>query len=115
MSRVLSFFTKHSRLILLVVLVIAFNDARADGWKIGNWLVDPVLMYSHTSSIIHGCPLNCGEDELTLDYYSAGFTFSSPKNTWQVDLTQGYKHFNCNEPVCRETGTQVQVRWYPFR
>ena len=105
-------------IILLIVLAFTIgscDEARADGWKIGNWLVDPVLMYSHTSSIMHGCPFDCDKEELTLDYYAAGFTFSSPKNHWQVDLTQGYKHFNCTADMCRETGTQIQVRWYPFR
>jgi hypothetical protein len=77
------------------------------------------LGYTHISDIMRGPPFMAAMPgcEPTTDWFGAGVTFAWPHV--QVDLAHGVKQRDawCGRPYAqpRESGTELAVRWYPFR
>lgn len=81
--------------------------------------VRPFMGYTHISDITRGPPLGPPVNgcEPTTDWLGLGVTFA-----WrhvQIDLAHGVKQRDawCGRPYAqpRENGTEVAIRWYPFR
>ena len=81
--------------------------------------IRPFFGYTHISDIMRGPPFGPPVEgcEPTTDWAGAGVTFA-----WshvQVDFAHGIKQRDawCGRPWAqpRESGTEVAIRWYPFR
>lgn len=74
------------------------------------WLVT----YSHNSDLLRGKPFN-NQPEPWQDFLGTGVTISWPKV--ELDLIHGVKRIKTPETGKRpsESGSQLNVRWYPLR
>lgn len=102
---------------MLGLVIMAFLASRAEAVEI-----EPLIIYSHTSDILRGPPFT-DEAEPTTDYIGFGASIIFKKV--ELDLSHGRKARDCNyvrrsSPTTSracfwESGSQVTVRWYPWR
>lgn len=99
----------------LLLLALVASAAHAEGPP----KLEPFLTMAHTSDILTGPPFlpaapGC---EASTDFVGAGATIVWPRV--EVDLAQGIKWRDlwCGKPYAKkpESGTLIQVRWYPWR
>lgn len=94
-------------LTLAIAFLITIRNARAAE-------VEYMVEYAHTSDIRRGPPFN-NRDEATQEYLAPlGMTIAAGKHrAWEIDLSTGFKSIDCKS--CWETGSKLNVRFYPRR
>lgn len=104
---------KHIMPVLLLMLVTSIANA-GDHKK--RMHIEPFLLIQHQSDILRGPPLyESGHYETTNDYMALGATFVFTH--FELDLSQGRKAIDCDlsHGCPSESGSEVAVRFYPFR
>ena len=83
-------------LIVAAVIIAAglYTTAASAEWKL-----EPLLMFQHTSDILHGCPVNCDQPDAlpTQDYLAGGATLSSPRRASCRLRTHGEGSIVCSK------------------
>ena len=106
----------------VVLLALCFASMAPTPAVADDWQFKPFVEYTHTSDLFRGWPFE-REAEPTSDYIGAGLSIRW-RDTLQFDFSHGVKSRNCSmfytlpdhKKTCDwESGTQLTLRWMPFR
>lgn len=95
-------------LLVFIAVLLVSQQTQAQERRVEAW-----TGVTHTSNLFRGCPLRCGQDELTEECVMGGITLTAGRRrSVEIDLSHG----SCRwEHLSWRPASQLAVRFYPGR